>query len=375
MSTKTLPRKITIYLASPPGDGISAAREYFREYIKPVLVAAAVDYEVVEGRRGGEIRNAVGESVRTWRRTRGEAGRPVPGEEEEKVGTGESGMTPKKVREMYGIMGEAPDGDGGVMIVGRHTWKEFIRGTHEGWLGPPDSQVQPPPPPPPTEEGKPAKAAPRPPIPPSTVKPEEYLEGLLPPTFPYDRDSLPVVSPVAVVPFPHLLGFLNTPTRIYRYLTQRHLADRVGRETAALCLGFSRQFHTLTPAPLAEASQATIVPNALLSVDVKANDGDGGHGGEIDVGCYPEEEQDWNKKYRVVPSDDELFPPTKTVVKEGPNGEKIEEQLEDLSEQQRYQLSAKRDAKEWAGPISVDGRIVGKLNRYDQAVVTPEAEF
>ncbi|RPB20106.1 hypothetical protein L211DRAFT_829722 [Terfezia boudieri ATCC MYA-4762] len=375
MSTKTLPRKITIYLAAPPGDGISAAREYFREYVKPVLVAAAVDYEVVEGRRGGEIRNVVGESVRRWRRTKGEPGRPAPGEEEEEVGAGESGMTPKNIREKYGITREVPDGDGGVMVVGRHTWKEFIRGTHEGWLGPPDSQVQLPPPSLPTGEGKPVKAAPRLPIPPSTVKPEGYHERSLPPTFPYEKDSLPVVSPVAVVPFPHLLGFLNTPFRIYRYLTQRHLADRVGRETAALCLGFSRPFHSFTPTPLAENGQATIVPNALRSVDGKANDGGGGHAGEVDVGCYPEEEQDWNKKYRVVPSDDELALPTKTVVKEGPNGEKVEEQVEDLSEQQRYQLSAKRDAKEWAGPIIVDGRIVRRLKRYDQAVVTPEAEF
>ncbi|KAF8430316.1 mitochondrial import inner membrane translocase subunit Tim54 [Tirmania nivea] len=375
MSTKTLPRKITIYLAAPPGDGISAAKDYFREYVKPVLIAAAVDYEVVEGRRGGEIRNAVGEKVRRWRRTKGESGRPAPGEEEEEVGAGESGMTPKKLREMYGITREVPEDDGGVMVVGRHTWKEFIRGTHEGWLGPPDSQVQPPLPPPPTEEGKAAKAALRAPIPPSTVKPEEYHEKPLPPTFPYERDSLPIVSPVAVVPFPHLLGFLNTPIRIYRYLTQRRLADRVGRETAALCVGFSHPFHAFIPTPLAEDGQAIIVPYAIRSVDGKANGGDGRHGGDIDVDCYSEEELDWDKKYRVAPSDDELVPPTKTVMKEGPNGEKIEEQVEDLSEQQRYQLNVKRDAKEWAGSIFVDGRIVGRMKRYDQAVVTPEAEF
>jgi len=375
MSTKTLPRKVTIYLAAPPGDGLSAAREYFREYVKPILVAAAVDYDVIEGRRGGEIRNAVGESVRRWRRAKGEPGRPAPGEEEEEVGAQDGGMTPKKLREMYGITREVPGDDSGVMVVGRHTWKEFIRGTHEGWLGPPDSQVQPPPPPPPTEGGKPAKAAPRPPIPPPTVKPEEYHEKPLPSTFPYGRDSLPTVSPVAMVPFPHLLGFLNTPVRIYRYLTQRHLADRVGRETAALCLGFYRPFHTFTPPPLAENGQATIDPNAFRSTDGKVNGGDVEHGGEISFGCYLEEERDWGKKYRVVPSDDELVPPKRNVVKEGPNGEKIEEQVEDLSEQQRYQLNAKRDAKEWAVPILVDGRIVGKMKRYDQAVVTPEAEF
>src|ERR1700761_784152 len=41
-----LPRKITVFLSAPPGDGIRPSRDYFRQYIKPVLVAAAIDYDV-----------------------------------------------------------------------------------------------------------------------------------------------------------------------------------------------------------------------------------------------------------------------------------------------------------------------------------------
>lgn len=63
----------------------------------------------------------------------------------------------------------------------------------------------------------------------------------------------------------------------------------------------------------------------------------------------------------MVPSGDELVPPIKTVVKEGPNGGRIEVQVQDISEQQRYQFNAKRDAKEWLGLIFVDGRIVGDM--------------
>ena len=34
------------------------------------------------------------------------------------------------------------DGVAGDMVVGRHTWREYIRGSHEGWLGPVDAPKQ-----------------------------------------------------------------------------------------------------------------------------------------------------------------------------------------------------------------------------------------
>jgi import inner membrane translocase subunit TIM54 len=49
--TTTMPRKMTIYLQAPPADGLRSAREHFYEYVKPVLVAGAMDWDVVEGRR------------------------------------------------------------------------------------------------------------------------------------------------------------------------------------------------------------------------------------------------------------------------------------------------------------------------------------
>lgn len=341
LPTTLLPRKVTIYLAAPPGDGIGAARHYFGEYVKPVLVAAAVDYDVVEGRRGGETRVAVAEAVRKWRRQNGEPGKRAIGEEEEQMGVQEGVMTPQKIREMYGIKGEIPGDESGVMVVGRHTWKEFIQGMHEGWLGPADSQIPPPPP------GEDVKSIKQPQIPP-TVLPEEYHKKALPPTFPLEKDSLPVVSPVIVIPFPHVLGFLNTPTRIYRYLSQRHLADRVGRETAALCLGFSRPFHSLPPAAL---------PTDGRKVDDKFQ----GRSGEIDFGCYPEEERDWGKKYHEVAKGTEPAP-----------GENEEKKGEELSENQRYKLVVQRDAKEWAGEIEVDGRIAERIRKYDLPAGIPQ---
>ncbi|KAF3929241.1 hypothetical protein AA313_de0205023 [Arthrobotrys entomopaga] len=252
-----LPRKVTIYLSSPPGDGITSAREYFKEYVKPVLVAAAVDYEVVEGRRTGEIRWKVAERTRRVRRG-----------EEDTEGT-EKEAAIKAHEKQAGISRE--EGPGGVVVIGRHTWKEYVRGLHEGWLGPadipeeedvaggnkkdapeqlpvvatisdvlPSESTEEKSTSPPTDEGsskenveekekeeKPKK--PQFPVP--TISQIEYPSATLPPSIPS------TFQPTKLVPFPHLLGFLNTPFRIQRYLTQRRLMEHVSREVASIALG------------------------------------------------------------------------------------------------------------------------------------------
>lgn len=35
-----MPRKLTVYLEAPPGDGLRNAQDHFTEYIKPVLAAS-----------------------------------------------------------------------------------------------------------------------------------------------------------------------------------------------------------------------------------------------------------------------------------------------------------------------------------------------
>ncbi|KAI5283860.1 mitochondrial import inner membrane translocase subunit tim54, partial [Ascosphaera acerosa] len=40
-----LRRRLTVVLAAPPGDGLRSARDFFKEYVKPILVAGALDYE------------------------------------------------------------------------------------------------------------------------------------------------------------------------------------------------------------------------------------------------------------------------------------------------------------------------------------------
>ena len=256
-----MPRKITIFLAAPPGDGLRVSRDHFHEYIKPILVAGAMDWDVVEGRREGEVRAGLAEKIRKLRKRKGEVSQAEPGEESQE----------DLYYEMRKRAGTTDwDGVSGDLVLGRHTWKEYIRGLHEGWLGPLDeaqpleselpdpkppaahspdepfpetpspgttSSETPSPTPPQTNtlppEPSPEKTAEKPakpPVTPPSIAPSEYASSTAAPTLP---NTLPPSSPVAL---PHLLGFFNFPIRIYRFLTRRHLADSTGASVAAIVL-------------------------------------------------------------------------------------------------------------------------------------------
>ncbi|KAF2108472.1 mitochondrial import inner membrane translocase subunit Tim54 [Lophiotrema nucula] len=256
-----MPRKLTVYLSAPPADGLVPARDHFHEYVKPILVAAALDWDAVEGRREGDVRAGLAERIRRTRKRREESTvEPLEADAQEILdGT----------RERAGI--KEWDGTAGDIVIGRHAWKEYVRGLHEGWLGPLDTPVAaeetievpavveaptldanapstPPsddasptavpdaPPPesekPKEEENKPKKKKQPPPF----NTPADYNNSVLSPSCP------PELPPSTVVPLPHILGFLNFPIRMYRFLNRRQVADEVGRHTAAAVLGVYRPY-------------------------------------------------------------------------------------------------------------------------------------
>ncbi|KAI9738677.1 MAG: mitochondrial import inner membrane translocase subunit tim54 [Cirrosporium novae-zelandiae] len=280
MPTNQLPRKITVFLAAPPGDTLRPAREYFREFVRPVLVAGAMDWEVIEGRREGDVRAKLAERIRDRRRRSGEA----PLLEDESDDMVRALQTRAGTVEFPGMAGD--------LVIGRHAWKEYIRGLHEGWLGPLDpppehpeaqllssstpelltdsqTQIQTPPPStetttpndkmsltPPTDttsipedkkEGDKQNEPPKPKWPPPPyILATSYSFSQLPPSIPPND-----FDPSLPLPFPHLLGFLNTPVRIYRFLNKRRLADSTGREVASIVLAASsRPYRILDPSEI-----------------------------------------------------------------------------------------------------------------------------
>lgn len=288
LDAHSLPRRLTIYLAAPPGDGLRAAREHFHEYVKPVLVAASMDWDVVEGRKEGDVRFKTADRARRRRRAGGE------GELLE-----ESDLAAEVMKQKFGQ--DDVTGVAGDIVIGRHTWKEYVRGLHEGWLGPADAPKEPemetatgaekldtthvpgqaslgdaaahaaanlassasttpaneltpdeaqpqdsgltpdadPKSSEETEKDKEQEAEkPKPRHPPAFIKPEDYpsatLSALTPAT----------IGPSTSVSFPHLLGFRNTPIRIYRFLNRRVLADDIGRQVASAVLASHRPYTT-----------------------------------------------------------------------------------------------------------------------------------
>ncbi|TFK30071.1 hypothetical protein FA15DRAFT_677378 [Coprinopsis marcescibilis] len=114
-------RKVTVYGARWPGDeDYSQAIKYFRTYVKPVLVAAAVDFELIPGKRQGDIARRVAEETRKRRRL--DLGiDDVP--EPNKLLPSFKPLSVVRQREL----------EGGVVIVGRPTFKEYMVGLERGW--------------------------------------------------------------------------------------------------------------------------------------------------------------------------------------------------------------------------------------------------
>lgn len=285
LDVKQMPRKLTVFLGAPPGDGIGSSRSYFKEYVKPILVAASMDYEVIEGRKEGDVRFGTAEQIRRFRRRKGEKGLTKP--------EMDTAMAIELMRERLQLQPEA--GARGDLVLGRHTWKEYIRGVHEGWLGPLDE------PPEPIAEPSPIHLStePRTDNPEATISVETSTEGAAdtakpeeekkeaekknkpypPPAFlaiehysgaPLSPHIPKTLEPSEPIYQQHLLGFLKTPQRIYNWLNRRSLQDQIGRQTAAIVLANYRPFHSNESFALPEADP---VPVATRAPESDALDG------------------------------------------------------------------------------------------------------
>lgn len=329
LDIRQMPRKMTVFLSAVPGDGIGSSRQYFKDYIKPILVAASMDYEVIEGRKEGDVRYGTAEQIRRLRRKRGEKGLVEP--ELDAV------MAVDMMRER--MMVEEETGVKGDLVLGRHTWKEYVRGLHEGWLGPLD---EPPEQSPSTdsatllaepssqavetpiaadakegtenleaaegekkEEEKPAEEKKEEPKkvypPPAYLSIREYATAPLSPHIPQ------VLGPSEPIYQQHLLGFLKTPQRVWNWLNRRSLQDQIGRQTAMIVLAHSRPFQQDETYALPSSSEDS------ASLATKAPEYDATESSPILASAKYEqqnllegEERFWHKSVRKPrPSDDQ----------------------------------------------------------------------
>ncbi|KAH8099580.1 inner membrane protein import complex subunit Tim54-domain-containing protein [Cristinia sonorae] len=114
------PRKVTVYGSKwPDDDEYDRSLKYFRKYVKPIFVAAAVDYDMITGRRHGDLAERIAEDIKARRRM--EAGLDPPPPNPMNLPT--LSIQDIRRREL----------EGGVVIVGRPTFKEYMAGLKRGW--------------------------------------------------------------------------------------------------------------------------------------------------------------------------------------------------------------------------------------------------
>lgn len=311
-ASNRLPRKLSIFIAPPPDDFLEESLKHFRRYIKPILNAAAVDFDVYTEGRQGEIRSQVAEKVRQLRRkaiedqqkkedeARAEAYShswtkffkedavnvfkklKFSKEKETEVYVDRHELyTPTDVLGLYKLvepLNPVSDDEkdihlaGGIICVGRGSYKEYITGIHEGLLGPLEK---------PEENTEVMKVDPvkneettsdeikegenveiedfgqqeeiekknQDPVPKPYIKQTEYDSAVLAPEFDMsmvirDDKNVPVLfeQPLYVFPVPRLSGIKNWPKKIYRFFTKRELAESVSSQTLAVVYGNSRPF-------------------------------------------------------------------------------------------------------------------------------------
>ena len=208
--------------------------------VQPILVAAAVDYEMIIGKRYGDIASRVADETQSRRRL--EAGIDPP-KQSIIVKAGDQSPEAKRRREL----------EGGVIVVGRPTFKEFMEGLRRGWtdglkkvdkedqlaremesdgkfdeVGEPTSIID-------TEslgddEPLPTKSR----LPPSTgLFTPPYLlpspgnkspsspSSSIPEHFNIPPASIPQQPPILFIPFTNYLGFLQLPHMIWDFFNQR----------------------------------------------------------------------------------------------------------------------------------------------------------
>lgn len=315
LDSKAMPRKLTIFLEGPPTDGLRVAQDHFKLYVKPILVASGLDWEFIQGRKEGDVRAELAERIRNAR---------LPPDQRTEEDVVAASRKNSGIREF--------EGAGGDIVIGRHTWKEYVRGMHEGWLGPlteppkpaePETQAErtaedAPISEPPKEtmetapgitllsEPRDATPSPETPSPPTDDKPKKppqpppFITVSAYPSAPTAPNLPTEFSPSAPISFPHILGFLNTPKRLYRFLNRRVLADSIGRDTAAIILATYRPFHNDTEdRPHHDGAGFPVDDASPISKQSTENQ----NAAEASLSelqtALQEEEQEWHKSARV----------------------------------------------------------------------------
>ncbi|KAF5315548.1 hypothetical protein D9611_004834 [Ephemerocybe angulata] len=235
-------RKVTVYGAKWPGDeDHQQALKYFRKYVKPILVAAAVDFDMYSGKYLGDITKRVAEDIRLRRRL--EAGIDDDSEHKKLLPTYKP-LSERKRAEL----------EGGTVLIGRPTLKEYMAGLKQGWTNglekvepedvlarefdedhhfdEVDDDL-------PTQPEKPSYS----PIFTMTSQAMQQKRTTSADTTGSDvppPSTIPQLPPILLVPFSNRIGFTQIPLMIWDWFNKRHLVQSGSEAAYRLVLANTR---------------------------------------------------------------------------------------------------------------------------------------
>lgn len=282
LGTTDLPRKVTVYGAKWPGDeDHDKSLKFFRKYVKPIFVAAAVDYEMISGRRSGDLANRIADEIKTRRRI--DAGVEPPSHSPVPL-PNQPTLEQKRKREL----------EGGIVLVGRHTLKEFMSGLKRGWTESMDrvdredmlaqelasdgrfDEPEEPVIDPEVVDGEPLPTRSRLlpsqnaalfplQMPSSSPSKSTQYTSNIPAHLDTPPSTIPTLPTLLLVPFTNHIGFRQVPNMLWGFFNERHKV-RAGSEAAySLILSHVR--------PFAAANTASEIQESQL---------DGRQGGDLD---------------------------------------------------------------------------------------------
>ncbi|KAI8637572.1 mitochondrial import inner membrane translocase subunit Tim54 [Parasitella parasitica] len=246
-----MPRKVLVYISAPPGDGLEKSRNWFREYVKPILVAGAVDYEIKEARSAGQIENSVIEEVVKRRREAEEASKSAEENQEqvdnvELIGHSNNPFASPKMKEMMKIKaGNTADYDG-ILAIGRNAYREVLSGLSKGCDASLAVVAE--------EQKTPDETTSQ--FDNSTEEQEEKQQTEVDPVEPVESEnfgtdsqhqgeekyfSLPSrFSPVMYIPHVNIIGWSNIPYRLWMWYFDNRRIEDVGKYVVAAVLNNTR---------------------------------------------------------------------------------------------------------------------------------------
>ncbi|KAF8892446.1 mitochondrial import inner membrane translocase subunit TIM54 [Infundibulicybe gibba] len=289
------PRRVTVYGAKWPGDeDYDQSIKYFRKYVKPILVAAAVDYDMITGKRHGELATRIAEQIRLRRRL--DLGLDTPSEVSQTL------PTYKPLAEL-----RKHELEGGIVIVGRPTLKEFMAGLSKGWTNgldkidhdeilakelETDGHFDEPEDPENTDDNITTIPSEKTTLPSASNSPVYSPLQLRPPppsprtntpspTIPASLNAAPTVipplPPLLLVSFTNYIGFSQIPIMIWEFFNQRFKVQSGAEAGYKLVMNQTRAFippSTLNPSSEFEPSSASMPPSDPTPPTLEIQDGD-----------------------------------------------------------------------------------------------------